>query len=91
MIKLKKIIWPIILGIFFALEVKNIDTITNFVVSKLDNSKEVVVLDNNKYHKDASYLFVQETSDFVPYSYHDLLNIIYSIINNAYFRFLYAC
>ena len=42
MIKLKKFIWPVILGILLALEVKNIDTITDYVVSKLDNTKEVV-------------------------------------------------
>ena len=83
MIKLKKFIWPVILGILLALEVKNIDTITDYVVSKLDNTKEVVILDSNKYHKDASYKFVQETTDFIPYSYHDLLNIIYTVINNG--------
>ena len=39
---MKKFIWPVILGVLLALEVKNIDTITNYVVSKLDNTKEVV-------------------------------------------------
>ena len=73
---MKKFIWPVILGVLLALEVKNIDTITDYVVSKLDNTKEVVILDSNKYHKDASYKFVQETTNFVPYSYHDLLNKI---------------
>ncbi len=91
MIKLKKLIWPIILGVLFAFEVKNIDTITNYVVSKLDSTKEVVILDSNKYHKDASYKFVQETTDFVPYSYHDLLNIIYSVINNGWNSFTFYC
>ena len=91
MIKLKKLIWPIILGVLFAFEVKNIETITDFVVSKLDNTKEVVILDSNKYHKDASYKFVQETTDFVPYSYHDLLNIIYSVINNGWNSFTFYC
>ena len=91
MIKLKKFIWPVILGVLLALEVKNIDTITDYVVSKLDNTKEVVILDSNKYHKDASYKFVQETTNFVPYSYHDLLNIIYTVINNGWNSFTFYC
>ena len=88
---MKKFIWPVILGVLLALEVKNIDTITDYVVSKLDNTKEVVILDSNKYHKDASYKFVQETTDFVPYSYHDLLNIIYTVINNGWNSFTFYC
>ena len=91
MIRLKKLIWPLILGALLTLEIKNIDTITEYVVSKLDNTKEVVILDNNKYHKDASYKFVQETTDFVPYSYHDLLNIIYTVINNGWNSFTFYC
>ena len=91
MIKFKKFIWPVILGVLLALEVKNIDTITDYVVSKLDNTKEVVIIDSNKYHKDASYKFVQETTNFVPYSYHDLLNIIYTVINNGCNCFTFYC
>lgn len=88
---MKKMLIPIILGALLALEIKYIDPISNYVVNILDRKKEVMVLDTNKYHKDASYLFVKETSDFTPYSYQDLLNIIYSIINNGWNSFTFYC
>lgn len=88
---MKKLIIPIILGALLALEIKYIDPISNYVVNILDRQKEVIVLDSNKYHKDASYLFVQETTDFTPYSYQDLLNIIYSVINNGWNSFTFYC
>ena len=88
---MKKMLIPIILGALLALEIKYIDPISNYVVNILDRKKEVMVLDSNKYHKDASYLFVKETNDFTPYSYQDLLNIIYSIINNGWNSFTFYC
>ena len=88
---MKKTIVILILGVLLILEIKYIDPITNYVKSLLDNRKEVIILDSNKYHKDASYLFVQETTDFTPYSYQDLLNIIYSIINNGWNSFTFYC
>ena len=88
---MKKTIIILILGALLILEIKYIDPITNYVKNLLDNQKEVIILDSNKYHKDASYLFVQETTDFTPYSYQDLLNIIYSIINNGWNSFTFYC
>lgn len=88
---MKKTIVILILGVLLILEIKYIDPITNYVKSLLDNKKEVIILDSNKYHKDASYLFVQETTDFTPYSYQDLLNIVYSIINNGWNSFTFYC
>ena len=88
---MKKMLIPIILGALLALEIKYIDPISNYVVNILDRKKEVMVLDTNKYHKDVSYLFVKETSDFTPYSYQDLLDIIYSIINNGWNSFTFYC
>lgn len=88
---MKKTIAILILGVLLILEIKYIDPITNYVKSLLDNKKEVIILDSNKYHKDASYLFVQETTDFTPYSYQDLLNIVYSIINNGWNSFTFYC
>ena len=82
---------PLILGALLILEIKYLEPITNYIVHILDNQKEVIVLDTNKYHKDASYLFVEETTNFTPYSYQDLLNIIYSIINNGWNSFTFYC
>lgn len=88
---MKKLIMPLILGALLILEIKYLEPITNYIVHILDNQKEVIVLDTNKYHKDASYLFVEETTNFTPYSYQDLLNIIYSIINNGWNSFTFYC
>lgn len=43
------------------------------------------------YPKKASYSFVQETDDFYPDSKQDILNIIYTSINNGWNDFTFIC
>ncbi len=68
-----------------------IDPITEKISDLLQDKKTLVIKESNKYTKDKDYLFVQKSKDYVPYSYHDLLNIYYSIIDNGWDEFTFYC
>lgn len=69
----------------------NTDKISNKMVEILDNNPRVVILPGNEYTKKASYGFVKISKDFIPYSYNDLLDILYSAINNGWEQFTFYC
>lgn len=88
---MKKIIVPtccffiIILTIFF------INPITDNIAKTISNEPKLVFKPNNNYKKENDYLYVQNTDNFIPYSYQDLLNIYYSVINNGWDQFTFYC
>jgi hypothetical protein len=69
----------------------NIDKISDKISESLEKSTKVVITSSNKYKKDDDFLYVQNTTDFVPYGYNDLLNIFYTITNNGYATFTFYC
>ena len=68
-----------------------IDTISEYIARFLDNDKRVYIAKPNAYHKDYDFMFVQESKDYVPYSYQDLLNIVFSTLNNGWEKFTFYC
>ena len=88
---MKKIIVPIICIIILVLTFIYINPITDTLVAFITNEPQIVVKDKNNYAKDIDYLFVQRNEDFVPYSYQDLLNIYYTVINNGWDEFTFYC
>ena len=90
-ILMKKLLMPAILACIGALIYLNVDKITNYIVNIINNNHELIILDSNKYKKDFSYDFVQVSTDYVPYSYHDIVNIFYNIINNGWNSFTFYC
>ena len=68
-----------------------IDTISEYIAKFLDNDKKVYIAKPNEYHKDYDFMFVQEAKDYIPYSYQDLLNIIFSTLNNGWEQFTFYC
>lgn len=76
----------LILGVAF-----NLDTITDKMARALEKNPEVVLEPPNSYKKNMDSLFVQNTTDFVPLGYHDLLNIFYTITNSGYKTFTFYC
>ena len=88
---MKKIL-PLILCILvscFALI--NMDTISDKLANFIDNEKKVAIAKSNEYIKDYNFKFVSQSEDYIPYSYQDLLNIIYSILNNGWDAFTFYC
>lgn len=52
---------------------------------------EDVQLEKNEYYRDYDFRYVQNTNDFVPYSFDDLINIFYTIINSGQESFKFHC
>lgn len=88
---MKKIIVPIICLVLLTITFIYLNPITDTLAAFISNSPDVVIKKSNAYTKDIDYLFVQRTDDFTPYSYQDLLNIYYSVINNGWDEFTFYC
>ncbi len=69
----------------------NVNTIANYIATTLEKNPEIHLPEGNAYHKEDDFLYVQNTRDFVPLSYNDLLNIYYTILNNGYENFTFYC
>lgn len=69
----------------------NIDKISDYIANFLDDNKKVYIANSNEYHKDYNFMFVQESNDYIPYSYQGLLNIIFSTLNNGWDTFTFYC
>ena len=69
----------------------NMDSISDKLSNFIDNEKKVAVSNSNEYVKDYDFKFVKTSPDYIPYSYQDLLNILYSILNNGWEVFTFYC
>lgn len=69
----------------------NIDTLSNYLADYLESEKKVYIASSNEYTKTYNYKFVSMSDEYVPYSYQDLLNIIYSTLNNGWETFTFYC
>ena len=83
-------IWIIIL-LGFGYCALHINEISDKVIELFDNTPKPVISAGNAYTKDVGYKFVDLSEDYVPYSYQDLLDIIYSTINNGWEQFTFYC
>lgn len=89
--KLKDIIISIILITIIVFEVTNLDIITNYCKKLINSRPDVIIVPKNEYYKSYDFIYIKNTEDFVPYSYNDLLNIFYSVINNGWEEFTFYC
>ena len=69
----------------------NIDKFSDYIANFLDVNRTYAIQSPNNYYKDYDFMFVQESEEFVPYSYQDLLNIIFSTLNNGWETFTFYC
>jgi len=76
----------IILGVII-----NINPISDKLAELLGNNPKLIIANTNEYTKDYDFEFVQTSKDYIPYSYQDLINIIYSVINNGWTNFTFYC
>ena len=88
---MKKLIVPIISALITITSIININPITDKLTNIITNEPTIVIKPTNKYTKNKKYLFVENTKDFIPYSYKDLLNIYYSVIDNGWKQFTFYC
>lgn len=88
---MKKYIIPLICYIVVILVIVNANKITNFLSKYVSGHTPLTIEPGNAYTKKYDFMFVQNSKDYIPYSYNDLLNIIYSVINQGWEEFTFYC
>lgn len=88
---MKKFIIPLICYIVILAILLNLDTITDFLARTISSNPVLTIEDGNEYTKDYDFSYVQNNKDYIPYSYNDLVSIIYSIINQGWDSFTFYC
>ncbi len=88
---MKKFIVPLICYMAILLVLLNLDTITDFISKHISDNNNLTIPVSNEYKKEDEFLYVQKSIDYKPYSYHDLINIFYSIINSGFSEFTFYC
>lgn len=88
---MKKYIVPIICLFLIIGVIYNFNPLTNTIAGIVSEEQSLVIKPSNQYTKSYNYGYVSLTSDYVPYSYQDLLNIYYSVINNGWDQFTFYC
>lgn len=89
--KIKSIIIPVFLIGILLLVIYNLDTITDYTVKLISPTPIVKPDPPNNFVTNNDYLFVQKTDNFTPYSRQDLINILYTILDNGYNKFTFYC
>ncbi len=74
---------------FVILRQDEITTIMNSYLLK--NNALVTLNEKNEYYRDYDFMFIQNTDNFSPSSYQDLLNIYYTVINSGQTDFTFYC
>ena len=80
-----------IIAIILAYCITNLDTISEKAIDMFDSTPKPVISAGNAYTKNKGYKFVNLSKDYTPYSYQDLLDIIYSVANNGWEQFTFYC
>ena len=88
---MKKTMSLIICILLSLLVLLNINNISDYLAKFLENDKKVSKPTPNDYYRNYDFLFVQQSNEYIPYSYQGLLNIIYSTLNNGLETFTFYC
>ncbi len=82
-------------GLFFLILgflLSNHETIYFFVEKYvLQNQIDKSIGIGNDYTRDYDFLYIQNTTQYTPYSYQDILNIIYTGLNHGKEQFYFSC
>ena len=88
---MRKYIIPLICYSIIIIMLVNINDITDFLSKTVSSNQILTIAKSNEYTKDYDFMFVQNSKDYIPHSYNDLINIIYSIINQGWKEFTFYC
>lgn len=69
----------------------NKDFISDKIVKSLEKNPPIVLKEKNEYFKDKDFIYVQNTDNFIPLSYGDIVNIYYTVTNSGYEYFTFYC
>lgn len=88
---MKKYIIPFICYALILLVLVNSNKISNFLTKTISNNNHLTIEKGNEYTKDYDFLYVSNSENYIPYSYNDLIDILYSIINQGWEEFTFYC
>lgn len=88
---MKKYFIPLLCYLIIVLILVNIDDITDFLAKTISNNQILTIEEGNEYTKNYDLLYVQNSKDYIPYSYNDLIDILYSVINQGWKEFTFYC
>lgn len=88
---IKRNIIPLFCLIIIFITVINADNISDKISKTLERNPRVLLDNANIYKKNDDFIYVENTQDFVPLSYNDLLNIYYTITNSGFTEFTFYC
>ena len=88
---MKKYIIPLICYTIILIVLVNANTITSFLSQKISNNPAITIEKGDIYTKDYDFAYVQNSKEYVPYSYQDLINIFYSVLNQGWGEFTFYC
>lgn len=81
----------IICGLIILVVLLNINKISTYLANSLVINPIIVDKSNNQYKKDYDFSYVQNTSNFMPFGYNDILNIFFSLTNLGITNFTFYC
>ncbi len=90
MAKLKNILCILVIFLVIGYVCFNRKKIVTTIHEKLEKP-QAVIKEGNKYTKNKNYKFVQQSTDFIPHNYQDLLNIYYSSLDRGWDEFTFYC
>ena len=67
------------------------EPITEYIVEKIIFSKEIYIEEPNQYALDYDFEYIKATDDFIADNRQEILNIIYTSLNNGYDNFYFYC
>ena len=67
------------------------ETATDYLANIFYQKKAIISLEDNEFKKNDDFLYVKNSDDFTPYSYGDIINIIYTVLNSGNDNFTFYC
>ena len=67
------------------------EPITEYIIEKVIFSKEIYIEEPNQYALDYDFEYLKTTDDFIADNRQEILNIIYTSLNNCYDNFYFYC
>ena len=88
---MKRFIISIICLACIAYVALNRNKFSEYLANKITDNHTLIIEENNEYTKKNNYIYVSRNEEYIPYSYNDLLNIIYTVIDNGWEIFTFYC
>ncbi|MBE6155174.1 MAG: hypothetical protein E7164_00250 [Firmicutes bacterium] len=88
---MKKIFIPLLCTILILYTSFNAGKISDYIAHVIGDNQKLIIKKANEYAKKEDFSYVTFSKDFIPYSYNDLLNIIFTVINNGWDSFTFYC